>query len=698
MSLNAIMSSGVSGMLSHQQALTVTSNNISNVQTEGYARKVVDYSAVVLNGIGAGVEVADIRRVTDEFIMRELRLADASTEQYRVMSEMHSKLQSLLGDPAENGSLTGKLDSLHTAFSSLTIDPTVSVSRTAAIAEINNFGIEANRLLDNVQALRKEADRHLSEEIQVVNDAILRIDTLNEEIISATINQQPTGELEDQRDQALTEISKIMDIKTYKQSNGGIAVTTSNGLQLLDYEPRQLVYSPAATVTSETTFSQITVNVYDRYNKVIAPTGLPLNPELSGGSLRGWLNMRDTDLPNLADQIGTLSGAVAEQYNAIHNANMSVPPLASMTGHNSGLAGTEDHGFTGQATFYSFDGNNDVVASFTVDFDNPAYTSVDDVLTAVNGALGAGTMTLTNGVMSMTAQGGATGVGIAQDDTLPSDRAGRGFSHYFGLNDLIESSAPTSFNTGLTSASPHGFTGVTSFTYNDADGRNFASFDVDFDAIGGTMADVVNELNSNLSPAATASLDADGAIVVAKAGGFDSYKLNITNDTSDRGGTGLRFPDMFGLGLAYPSDMGVGLAVREDIAEDPMLMALARVEVGGSPALNLADNRGALAFEDIKSATTVFRTVGGLTGSNVTLSEYASQVLAKSGLDAARSQRLNEDRGALGEALLSKHMESAGVNIDEEMANLIVYQNAYNASARVITTARDMYDTLLGIV
>ena len=235
MSLNSIMNSGVSGMLAHQQALTVTSNNIANVQTVGYARKVVDYSAVVLDGTGAGVNIDDIRRITDQFVTRELRLSTASTEQYKAMSEIYSKLQALMGDPAANTSLTGKIDSIHTSFSALTTDPSLSVSRTAALTELQNFGIETNRLQGQIQSLRKEADTKIASEIETVNKAILRIYDLNHEIISATISEQPTGELEDQRDQAIDEISKIVDVKTYPQGDGSLAIVTNAGQQLLDF-------------------------------------------------------------------------------------------------------------------------------------------------------------------------------------------------------------------------------------------------------------------------------------------------------------------------------------------------------------------------------------------------------------------------------------------------------------------------------
>jgi len=697
MSLNAIMNSGVTGILSHQQALSTTSNNIANVQTEGYARKVVDYSTIVLGGTGAGVEIENIRRVTDEFILKELRLSTASAEQYSAMSDIYDKLQALMGDPSANTSLTGKMDSIHTTLSALTVNPTLSVARTAALTEIQNFGIETNRLLTQVQALRKDADNHVASEIATVNSAILRIYELNKEISSATISEKPTGELEDKRDQALSEISLIMDIKTYPQGNNSVAVITNTGQQLLDFTPRQLVYSPAATVSSETIFDQISINVYDTATKTTAATGLPLDPELASGSLRGWLDMRNVELPGVASQIGTLAGATAEQLNAVHNANTAVPPPATLTGHNTGVITTDPHGFTGQATFYSFDANDDVVASYTVDFDAVGTVSVADVIAEVDGALGAGTLALTNGAMTMTAQGGSTGVGIEQDATLPATRGGKGFSHFFGMNDLVEAQIETNFDTGLLTTSNHSFTGTTDFQLRGPNGEVQSSFTVDFGAIGGTMADVIAEMNTGLSPAATAALTADGAIEITNATGFDNYTINVVGDTSDRGGTGLSAANMFGLGLRFPVDQGADFQVRSDILASPMTMALANINAAGTPALTISDNRGALAFQNLSSQTSSFGTVGGLPGSNVTLGEYAAQILAKSGLDAARSESLQADRSALAEVLNEKYLENAGVNMDEELANLIIYQNAYNAAARVITTARDMYDILLNI-
>jgi flagellar hook-associated protein 1 FlgK len=521
---------------------------------------------------------------------------------------------------------------------------------------------------------------------------------LNLEIKSASQSNQPVGVLEDQRSLALSEISEIMDIKTYSMTDGAIAVVTDAGQQLLDFEPRQLVYSPAADVTSQTIFDQITLNVYDPTTQTIADTGLALDPELQSGSLRGWIDMRNTELPNLAAQIGALASGVADQFNAVHNDNIAIPPPATLTGSGTGVLAADPHGFTGQATFYSFDAGNNIVASYTVDFDNPGTTTMADVLAEVNGALGAGTLSLTGGVLTMSAQGGATGVGIGQEAANPSERGERGFSHFFGMNDLITTRTNTSYKTGLTSADAHGFTGTTTLELIGPNGEEPISMVLDFGAIGGTMADVVTEINSNMGGFVTASVDANGALAFTSAAGLENYSINVPSDTSDRGGTGTSFSEMFGVGLQYPADAGLEFSVDPSISANLQLLATAKIDPSGTPALTAADNRGALAFQDLATQSFSFATVGGLTGSSVSLGDYAAQILAKSGLDAARAESLQSDRAALSGEFEARMQSVSGVNMDEELANLIIYQNAYNASAQIITTAREMYDVLINLV
>src|SRR5690606_3013279 len=113
--------------------------------------------------------------------------------------------------------------------------------------------------------------------------------------------------------------------------------------------------------------------------------------------------------------------------------------------------------------------------------------------------------------------------------------------------------------------------------------------------------------------------------------------------------------------------------------------------------VGIGDGSGALALQSIQSAAVAFDPAGDLSAVRATLGDYAGQILARSGQEAARSESLAADRDALMQELTARRDSVIGVNLDEELSNMIVFQTAYNAAARMITTANQMYDALLSI-
>src|SRR5262249_26486749 len=147
--------------------------------------------------------------------------------------------------------------------------------------------------------------------------------------------------------------------------------------------------------------------------------------------------------------------------NEVHNNNASAPALGAMVGRQTGLLASDSLNFTGKAVIGVVDASGVLKDRLHLDFDAGTITSdlsstaysfaggaIADLATALNSALGAqspaGSAGFANGVLSLNA-GGAGGLVIQQDPTTPSDRAGRGFSHFFGLNDLISSPTPMFF-------------------------------------------------------------------------------------------------------------------------------------------------------------------------------------------------------------------------------------------------------------
>src|ERR1700761_3412194 len=126
MSLNSILSNGASGLFAAQTALKTVSDNVSNVDTPGYIRKVVNQQSMVINGQGAGVSIASIQNAADQFLQAATLGANANSGQSGIVSNLLDQAQSLFGDPSSTNSYFSTLDNVFSAFSSLAANPTTA--------------------------------------------------------------------------------------------------------------------------------------------------------------------------------------------------------------------------------------------------------------------------------------------------------------------------------------------------------------------------------------------------------------------------------------------------------------------------------------------------------------------------------------------------------------------------------------------
>lgn len=725
MSLNSILNTALSGLSVAQSALNVTAQNVANVNTPGYTRESVQQEETATGGQGNGVKIADIQRVANQFLDTEVRGASSNSAFYDAMNQIQNQLQSSFGSPGQQNSIAGAINQIFTSISQLATNPTQGSAAAATVNSIQSFGTQVGALASQVQSLRTQADNQAGLNVATANTDLKTIQTLNQQIVQATIGGTSTAALEDQRAQALSDLSGIMNISTFSMANGALGITTGNGITLLDTNARQLVYTPAGTVNAGTSFSQITVNGVDPVTGVVASTGTPLDGALQSGSLAGWLQMRDQELPAIAAELGQLSTTTANQLNAASNANSAVPPPASLSGRDSGLVASDPPGFTGQATFYTTDASHAVVQAVRVDFDtgqvfNPptsgtasgTFTTLGTLTAAVTAALGgSGTLSLTNGVMSFTAGGTAAGVAIQQGGPVAgataSSRGGAGFSQFFGMNDLVKGGGPLITNSGLTTSSTLSFSGQTTLNLIGPNNQVGASVTLNFGAPplstpGATFADLLSQLNgaSGFAGKATVGLDANGALTLTPAAGYSGYRLELGNDTSNRGGTGLALGTMFGIGSANQANVAQSFGVVGSIAANPSALQTARVDTtsgvaAGTVVLNAADNSGALALQAVAQQAVTVPAAGNLAATTTTLSGYAASLITGAATDAANTQTALTNSQALQTALQQQQSNVSSVNLDEELTNMVTLQNAYNASGRLLTTVNAMMTALM---
>jgi flagellar hook-associated protein 1 FlgK len=695
MSLSDILGTAQSGLAAAQAGLRTVSNNIANVGVAGYARERVALTTAVSGGQVSGVTVGEPTRIADRFLEATVYRRAGDYGRADVTASYMDRLQALLGEPGADSGLPARLDAISASAIAMTGSQSSSAQTTAVFAgDVQDALSSMQQINKDVAGLRGDVESEVGYSVDKINSLLTRINDLNSTVSQATRLGQSAGGAADQRMSAIEELSGLINCTVRDQPDGRVSIESANGAVLLDRRLRQLSYPSSGQGASQSVYPTIEL----RFANPDAATGEKLDSAAVGGKLGGLLDLRDRALPAFSEQLGVLFSGLSEALNSVSNAGTTVPAPSSLTGRTSALTGTDRLGFTGKASFAVTGSDGKLVAKADIDFDALGPTAtVDDMITAINAGLGgAGTASFTDGKLSIQANGTGNGVVVAQDATNPSARAGIGVSQYFGLNDLVSSTDSPLVPSGFNASDSHGFaTGqTTNLVLRDSSGRILTSYTMS-PTSGGTFGDLTTELNnSSLGDFGTFSLDDRGRMRFDPAASNSGATISVPSDSTDRNGDGYSFSALMGL-----SGLSAGMntaEVRPDIVANPSKLPLARFDqtaAVGAKALGSGDARGATAFVDRLSQTVDM----GKDGTS-TVERFSSLLLGRTGLEASQAQGKLDDAGARKDDAVNRRDSFAGVNIDEELSLMVVLQNSYSAAARVLTTATDMYDTLLNMV
>ncbi|MBX3431261.1 MAG: flagellar hook-associated protein FlgK [Hyphomonadaceae bacterium] len=713
--LTSVLLSGLSGLRAAQTGVATVSQNIANANTPGYVRTEMTLAPRTQIGAGAGVEITGIKRAADRFLATASYIAAASAGSASVRADLLSRAQEYFGDPSSSSSMFGMVDEYWSALTELGVDPSSSLRRSDAVSALQGTYDEIHRIGDSLQDLIGEADQRIGDAVSEAQNLINRIAELNNEIRLNKRTGTDTSSAENAQSALIDQLSELMDVRATPQSDGSVHVRTSGGALLVGVTPAKLSYTPNPSPYA--THGVITLN---------EDIGSNTNIEsfITGGTIKGLLQARDVDLPGLAEALGGYAGALADAMNAVHNENASSPAVSSMTGRQTGLLSTDALNFTGTAMIAITDSDGVLRDRLTIDFDAQTITSeappntvsfagggtIGDFVDALNTALGSetpsGSASFANGVLSLnlTGQGGIV---IQQDSADPALRAGRGFSHFFGLNDLVSRPTPLFFESGIRGTDLHGFAdnGVIQYQIRDTQGRFIADRTISITgslaAPGATWNDLLSALNApgtGLGEYGTFSLNsATGQITFAPNAAFD---VELVNDSTQRGDTGVAFSAIHGLDPAATAGRATEIDVNALIASDTSRLAVGRPNLSvnlGAKVIEAGDNRGANALAAARDAMRTFGAAGVLGAQSGTLATYASRLGGEAGRLASDAERQSTGAAAVATAAADRRGEQESVSIDDELMKMTTYQNAYAAAARVIQAATEMLDVLMTI-
>ena len=711
MSLNGIMSNALSALHTNTSALDVVSSNISNVNTPNYAQRVVNEEAQVVGGQLAGVDIADIQRVTNQFLTQQTLAAQSSSSLYSAQNTILNQINALLGQVGSGTDLPSQLNDVFASLGTAALSPTTNTNQQAVLTALNKFAASVSALSSSISGVRNQADQQVMTDVGSVNGYLQQIYQLNQQIEAAQATGDTSSSLLDQRDQVMQSLSKLIGVSTTTTSNGAMLVSTTDGVNLVGNS----TYAQLSCAGGATNGNYAPVMLQNLNALTGLPTGSSqsLNADLGSGEIAGLIQMRDGTLGDLQEDLGNFAQNVALGFNAQYNANVAFPAPTSLSGRDTGLLGTDGMNFTGQTTIAVTDASGNLVSRIDVDFDTgtlsvdggaPASigTSVSDFVTALNGALGAnGTASFNNGQLSIAATG-TNGVVIQDDSSDPSNRGGVSFSQYFGMNDLFQAAAPSISATGLSAADVGGFNnGTINLQINGPVGQPGPTASITLNS-GMTISDIVNALNAGFGSAASFSLTSNGSLVMTPGAGYSGYTLGVLSDTTQRGTTGMSLSELFGLGKQQIINQAVNFSVNPIIADGQQPLAFGEPQMtasttAGGMVIASGDSSGLLALQNLSSTQLTFPAAGGLNAETASLGNYADSFYQSI---ASLTQSVQQNTTASGDQLTeaqTRQSQVSGVSLDTELSNMVLYQQAYSAGARVLQTANQLFSTLLQI-
>lgn len=432
MSLNIARSIAFSGLAATQVQISVTSANISNADTTGYTKKTAGQASSVTGGVGTGVTVTGITSSVDKLLLKSLIAANSDLGAADTTNSYLTSLQQLYGsstsatNTSTGTSAANTLASLESALSSLASTPTSSALQSNVVDALDGVMSQLRETSSGIQKLRSNADQDIASAVGSVNDDVQKIADLNAAIKQAAAAGQSTADLEDKRNTALQDLSSQMNVSYYTASNGDLQVYTATGQALVDSTAHPLSYTTTASVSAATSygsggFSGIMLN------------GADVTSQITSGKIGALVTLRDQTLPAAQSQLDELAQQLAVSLNAVSNGQTTLPAPASLTG-TATVSSSDALSATGSVRLAVTDSSGKLVSYD--DLDLSSYTSVGDLVNAINGVSGLSASIDSSGHLKIAAAASNTGVSIGEL-TSSVGSAGEGFSDYFGLNDLV---------------------------------------------------------------------------------------------------------------------------------------------------------------------------------------------------------------------------------------------------------------------
>jgi flagellar hook-associated protein 1 FlgK len=679
---------GKFGVLNSQKLLSSTSNNINNVNTEGFTRRrTVTYT----NSIEWGVGHTDTTRIYNQYVQRELYSDNGSMAYYTALSEGMSSTDSMLSD--DEMSLSTAMSDFYDALSTSVQDPTSLSSREEVLADLKILTNRAQTLNSEIQSNITNLNAQVADSVTKINNLTYSINKLNMQIIAAKNNSSDGDnnevylEMCDSRDELINELSSEVGISTVSQDNGSISVYMTGSGQLLANDSTYASFS-TDTDQYDATKTYVYMTFHNQAGSYQDTTSVKLNESDIGGTLGGTLESC-SEIRQTMRELGRLMVAFADANNVQNEAGFTLEGTAGgeVLNIDSVYATTNDADQSVGAVceFVSGAGENVTANDYRVTFEN-GYLQIyeeamDGTETDITDTIGSSNVTTDssgNLVIDMTDYAGIKLTFTDTEANLSSDKT----SFYFQptINQAY------TMNVQVTKAEDLAYAAAVRTSTTTG---NLGNATISLESMTATGTGMGVSVNSTTN---MPEFNADAPVLIKITDDGDYGVYDSDGDLLATAPASCNGQNIFGNavltdGTAFSTDGYPGYEVSVTGTVEPGDSFAIEINTDGT-----GDNTNGITMAALKSEDLVGTSS---TSTKQTFTESYASLTSRLG-SAAYEAENNLTAATTKQSETQELYDSdAGVNLDEEAASLIQYQQTYQACAKIITASQTIFDSLI---
>jgi flagellar hook-associated protein 1 len=333
--LTTSLNSALSGLRVTQAQMDVVASNISNSDSVGYTRRRAGIVQSVTGDRTSGAMSTGVQRQLDVLVQRQMRTESAGAAYTDVRARYARQIDQMFGAPGQPGSLDSAVNSFTSSLQTLTANPADATARGQVLGQAQSLAATLNSLSDEIQAMREDAEARIAQGVQRVNTALATIAQVDGKLSSNGSILANSAALLDQRDAAIADLAKLVDIRVLTQDSGKISIFTTGGLQLYSGETYTLSFDERSILPPNALFTQDPAQRGVGTIRLNGPGGSGIDVIAGNlfrsGEIAAEVEMRDRVLVEAQAQVDDLAAALAS---ALGDRN---PVTPASTGVNSGF-------------------------------------------------------------------------------------------------------------------------------------------------------------------------------------------------------------------------------------------------------------------------------------------------------------------------------------------------------------------------